>query len=292
MSSRPPAPGARGREQLPNSLAAGSLGGQAARQPRPHLAGGPGGRTTARPPARTPPGSPPASRPALPGAAAPAVPPQPLPRALRRPRRPQPEPPPGGTRRRAAAPLPDSPRAAQPPQRPATQREREPGPASAAGSSRRSAAQRGTLAEPSPAGAAIQTRAAPRPIAGGPPGERQRRRPIACHSGPAVGRASRAGGQWGRRGKQRRRGKGGGVRPGPRPLLGAGSLLGARSVPAGGGGGARGACLGGRAASRGSGGVVARAESGLRAQAAAVGRPSRRRGRAAPPRSLVPRPGG
>lgn len=249
-----PAPVGRGPKQLFHSVAAGSP-----RRPRPHLAGGPAGRTTARPPARTPPpGFPPASRPAPPGAAAPAVPPQPLPRALRRPRRPQPEPPAGGTRRRAAAPLPDSPRAAQPPQRPAPRHEREPRPAPAAGSSRRSTAQRGTLAAPSRAGAAFKAGrrlGQSRRAAGRAAATPSNRVSPQARGWPGLegGRPMRMPGETKKAGKRRR-----GAAGAP-PSLGAGSPLGVRWVPAGGGGGPCEACLAGRAASRGSGGVGARA---------------------------------
>lgn len=85
-----------GQEVKPRAGSRLALPGPAWR-PHPHLAGGPGGRTTACPPSSQtpPPGFPPASRPALLGAAALAAagPPQPLPRALPRPLRPQPEPP-------------------------------------------------------------------------------------------------------------------------------------------------------------------------------------------------------
>lgn len=120
----------RRQEQLFNGFALGSHPAQAGRppeaggggrRPRPHLAGGPGGRTTARPPSsQTPPlGFPPTSRPAPPGAAAAAaaVPPQPLPRALHRLLRPQPEPPSGGTRRRPSSAAPPDQNCSPPPPR-------------------------------------------------------------------------------------------------------------------------------------------------------------------------------
>lgn len=141
-----------------------------------HLAGGPGGRTTARPPCpRSPPsGFPTASRPAPPGAAAPdaELQPPPLPPAPRGPLRPRPEPPRSGTHR-AAGP---EPRAHSPlrlatnpnglresrlerpvPIGPALPCLARPGPPSRAAPKSRSPTQRGTWAKPSPAGAAIQT---------------------------------------------------------------------------------------------------------------------------------------
>lgn len=188
------APASASQSDFVNSFARGRGSRQPAPsppgRPRPHLAAGPGGHTTAHPPSSQipPPGFPPASRPALPGAVAPAAaPPQPLPRALRRLLRPQPEPPSGGTRRALMPPPRGSPQCTPrtgfptrlaPPNSPNGPHPGANARASApSGSSSRSPAQRGTLANPPRPGLRFKP-GVRRPIASGSPVERQQCCPI------------------------------------------------------------------------------------------------------------------